>query len=143
MSSSSSETDQDTMNMLPGIVPVSSLASFSDSTVSSSSGRASPSPANVWVSANSPPRSIFGNYWASPRCSSSGEGSGGSQAPTATLEKVRRSGGDKERELLYKLSSLSLPLVDDREEERDDDEDDAPRDVHDRVAQQEPAVLVQ
>lgn len=106
MSSSSSE-DEDTMNMLPEIVPVSSLASFSDSTVSSS-GRASPASLSV-----SPPRSIFHNFWASPKCSSR-EGSEGSQAPTATFEKA--SAGDKERELLHKLSSLSLPLVDDDEQ---------------------------
>jgi len=116
--SSSSEDEEDTMNMLPEIVPVSSIASFSDSTVSSS-GRASPSPANMSVSV-SPPRSIFHNYWASPRCTSSdGGGSGeGSQAPAAVLEKA--DGGSKERELLHKLSSLSLPLVD------DDDEDEQP-----------------
>mmetsp|Transcript_23244 Transcript_23244/g.35228 ORF Transcript_23244/g.35228 Transcript_23244/m.35228 type:complete len:324 (+) Transcript_23244:551-1522(+) len=96
--SSSSEGEDDDNNMLPEIVPVSSLGSFSDSTVSS--GRASPATLSV-----SPPRSIFKNYWSSPR--SSGEGDFGAPTP------LQKGSGL----LLYKLSSLSLPLVDGDEDE--------------------------
>eukprot|EP00574_Skeletonema_japonicum_P003652 CAMPEP_0201717964 /NCGR_PEP_ID=MMETSP0593-20130828/3589_1 /ASSEMBLY_ACC=CAM_ASM_000672 /TAXON_ID=267983 /ORGANISM="Skeletonema japonicum, Strain CCMP2506" /LENGTH=334 /DNA_ID=CAMNT_0048208141 /DNA_START=282 /DNA_END=1286 /DNA_ORIENTATION=+ len=111
MTTSSEDDDEGntTTTMLPEIIPVSSLASFSDSTVSSS-GRVSPANSILSVS---PSRSIFSNYWASPR---GGCDSEGSQGPTASFEKA--SGGSKEKDLLYKLSSLSLPLVDDDEDDQ-------------------------
>eukprot|EP00985_Skeletonema_marinoi_P004549 scaffold1977_cov250-Skeletonema_marinoi.AAC.6 len=112
--SSSSEEEDDDSNMLPEIVPVSSVGSFSDSTVSS--GRASPATLSV---SSASPRSIFKNYWSSPR-SSGGEDFG---APTP-LQKG--SGSTEEELLLYKLSSLSLPLVDGDEDEHPSTGDDCP-----------------
>ncbi len=99
--SSSSEEEED---MLPEIVPISSLgSSFSDdsSILSSSPGLASP----LSTSPNSP-RSIFKNYWSSPSsggCGGGLSGEGGKEGSGGTTE---------EEELLYKLSSLTMPFVD-------------------------------
>ena len=107
MSSSSSEDNVDNNRMLPEIVPVSSLGSFSDSTISSERA----SPATTLSTSPVSPRSIFKNYWDS---SSSCGGAGDDLKSPSTQQKGSR--GTKEEELLYKLSSLSLPLVDDEDD---------------------------
>lgn len=107
MSSSSSEDNEDNNRMLPEIVPVSSLGSFSDSTISSERA----SPATTLSTSPVSPRSIFKNYWDS---SSSCGGAGDDLKSPSTQQKGSR--GTKEEELLYKLSSLSLPLVDDEDD---------------------------
>lgn len=92
--SSSGDAEED---LLPEIVPVSSLGSFSDSsTVSAAS-----SPGGVFAASSpaSPTRSIFKNYWAS------------SSSPRACRVKGSYDGDDtEETELL--LRKLSLPFVD-------------------------------
>lgn len=94
--------DQD--DYLPDIIPVSSLASFSDSSTMSSTlspGAGAP----ISPSPPLPVRSIFKSYWSSPHHHRDGQRGGGYHGSVVVEDKKK----SKEEELLHKLA---LPFVD-------------------------------